>query len=526
MKAGWDAAKLEVFNNLLSEVAEEMGVVLGRSGHSPNIKERRDFSCALFDSGGNLVAQAAHIPVHLGALPASMRELVGWLEEKGEVLSEGDVIIWNDPFHGGTHLPDITMAAAVWAGGEHLGYVVNRAHHADVGGRSPGSMPLGEEIFQEGLVIPMAHYARGGRVVEELENLLLANVRTPLERRGDLRAQMGSLRVGEERLREIVGRRGKEEVLSYMGNLLDYGEAVAADALNGIPEGSYSFRDFLDDDGRGAVDIAIRAEVRFGNSRMTVDFSGTSGEVEGPVNCPRSVTLSAVYYVFRCLLPGDAPFNQGCLRRVEVDIPHPSLLDASWPRAVAGGNVETSQRVVDVLLGALSRAVPERIPAASYGTMTNLAVGGKDPRPFAYYETIAGGCGARPGKDGLDATHNHMTNTMNTPVEALEYSYPLRVLEYSIARGTGGRGKWRGGDGVLRRIRFLSGATMTLLSDRRSRGPYGLGGGEPGMPGEDWLVSGDGRREKLPSKIELKVKPGDIVEIRTPGGGGYGEPDG
>jgi N-methylhydantoinase B len=524
MKGRWDAARLEVFHNLLSEVAEEMGVVLGRSAHSPNIKERKDYSCAVFDREGGLVAQAAHIPVHLGALPASMMELMRWLDERGEELPQGDVIIWNDPFHGGTHLPDITMAAAVWDSGDLLGYVVTRAHHADVGGRSPGSMPLGEEVFQEGLVIPMVHYARGGEVVEELEDVLLANVRTPLERRGDLRAQMGALRVGETRLRRIVDERGRDEVLTYMGNLMDYGEMVAAGALSGIPEGEYRFHDYLDDDGRDRGDIEIKVAVTFEDSRMAVDFSGSSGEVEGPLNCPRSVTLSAVYYVFRCLLPQDAPFNQGCLRRVKVNITKPSLLDASWPRAVAGGNVETSQRVVDVLLGALSRAVPERIPAASYGTMTNLAVGGKEPHPFAYYETIAGGCGARPGKHGLDATHNHMTNTMNTPVEALEYSYPLRVLEYSIARGTGGRGRWRGGDGILRKIQFLRKAVLTLLSDRRRRGPYGLDGGEDGKPGEDWLLSGDGRRERLPSKVEIKVEQGDTIEIRTPGGGGYGLP--
>jgi len=407
--------------------------------------------------------------------------------------------------------------------GEIIAYAVNRAHHADVGGMSPGSMPLAEEVFQEGLIIPMLYFARGGRVVEDTEALILANVRTPVERRGDLRAQMGALRVGEKRLAEIAHERGPGEVLRYMDNLMDYGEAVAAQALGAIPEGEYTFGDFMDDDGMEAEDIPIQVRLRIGDSRMVVDFSGSSGEVDGPLNCPRSVTLSAVYYVFRCLLPQDAPFNQGCLRRVEVITPGPSLLDASPPRAVAGGNVETSQRVVDVMLGALHRALPDRIPAASYGTMTNLAVGGRHPVPFAYYETVAGGCGARPGKDGLDATHNHMTNTMNTPVEALEYAYPLRVLEDAVDRGSGGAGEFKGGDGILRRIEVLEKATVTLLSDRRKRGPYGLAGGGAGKPGEDYLVRGGGR-ERLPSKAQLKAEPGDVLEIRTPGGGGFGPP--
>lgn len=524
MSKRWDAAKLEVFNHLLSEVAEEMGVVLGRSGLSPNIKERRDYSCAVFDPRGELVAQAAHIPVHLGALPASMKELVRRLEERGEEMAEGDVMIWNDPFHGGTHLPDITMASAVWVADRKLGYLVNRAHHADVGGRSPGSMPLGEEIYEEGLIIPMVRYAREGRVEEELEELLLANVRTPRERRGDLRSQMGALKVGEARLREIALERGREEVVDYMGSLQEYGEAVAGDALSSVPEGIYAFHDFLDDDGRGAEDIRIQVRLGFEDARMTADFSGSSAEVEGPLNCPRSVTLSALYYVLRCLLPRDAPFNQGCLRRVKAVIPSGCILDAAWPRAVAGGNVETSMRLVDVLLGALSKAIPERIPAASYGTMTNLAFGGGQPRPFAYYETVPGGWGARPSKHGWDGTHNHMTNTMNTPVEALEFVYPLRVLEFAIARGTGGGGLFRGGDGIRKRFQFMQSTRITILADRYRRGPYGLAGGQAGDPGEYRLIKPDGRAAGLPSKVEIKVDPWDILEIKTPGGGGYGSP--
>ena len=521
-----DAAELEIFYNLLAEVAEEMGVVLGRSAHSANIKERRDYSCAVFDVRGRLVSQAAHIPVHLGALPASMWALVEWLQGRGDVLREGDVVLWNDPFQGGTHLPDLTMASAVWWEGHPVGFVVNRAHHADVGGRAPGSMPLGDEVYQEGLIIPMLRYAREGRVEEDVERLILANVRTPEERRGDLRAQLGSLRVGERRLQEVAARMGREKLEGYMEELQRYGGRLVHEVLFRLPEGEYSFTDYLDDDGWGNADIPIKVNITISGGRMKVDFTGSSGEVPGPLNCPRSVTLSAVYYVLRCLLPPGAPFNHGCLERVEVVIPRPSLLDAAPPRAVAGGNVETSQRVVDVLLGALAQALPDKIPAASYGTMTNLALGGERPRPFAYYETVAGGCGARPDKEGMDATHNHMTNTMNTPVEALEFEYPLRVLRYAIARGTGGAGRYRGGDGLERHIQFLEPARLTLLADRRRRGPYGLAGGEPGKPGEDYILRKDGRKERLPSKVETWVEAEEVLMIRTPGGGGFGAPGG
>lgn len=526
MEAELDAARLEIFNNLLAEVAEEMGVVLQRSAHSANIKERRDFSCAVFDARGRLVSQAAHIPVHLGALPVSMRALVEWLEGRDEVLKEGDVVLWNDPFRGGTHLPDLTMVSSVWWEGRHVGYVVNRAHHADVGGRAPGSMPLGSEVYQEGLIIPMLRYVRKGRVAEEVEDLILANVRTPEERKGDLRAQLGSLRIGERRLRDIVARHGPETVTRWMEELQRYAERVAVEVLSRLPEGEYAFTDHLDDDGWGNEDIPITVKISICDGRLKVDFTGSGGEVTGPLNCPCSVTLSAVYYVLRCLLPPGAPFNHGSLERVEVVIPERSLLDAAPPRAVAGGNVETSQRVVDALLGALAQALPERIPAASYGTMTNLALGGEKPRPFAYYETIAGGCGARPDKEGMDATHNHMTNTMNTPVEALEFEYPLKVLRYAVARGTGGEGRFRGGDGLERHIQFLEPARLTLLADRRRRGPYGLAGGRPGRPGEDFILRKDGRLERLPSKVETWVEEGDVLIIRTPGGGGFGVPGG
>ncbi len=518
---GYDAARLEVFAQALAQVAEEMGVVLGRSGRSPNIRERRDYSCALFTAQGELLAQAAHIPVHLGSLPLSMEHLLRWLGDRGREPKEGDVYIFNDPFAGGTHLPDITMAAPYFSRKGHVGFGVVRAHHADVGGRSPGSMPVGDELYQEGLIIPMSLYAERGEVREDIEALILANTRTPDERKGDLRAQMGALMVGARRYQALVEEWG-EDFEAMVEALLHYGERTTREALKEL-EGAYEFVDFLDDDGRGQVDLNINVKLIFRDGELTADFRGTHPEVEGPLNCPPAVTFSAVYYVLRCLLPPQAPFNQGNLRCVRIILPERSLVNASRPRAVAGGNVETSQRIVDALLGALSRALPDRIPAASYGTMTNLSFGGSRPRPFAYYETVAGGCGARPGKDGLDATHNHMTNTMNTPVEALEFYYPVRVLEYSVREGSGGRGRFRGGDGVRRTLLFLEPASVSLLADRRKRGPYGLMGGEPGRPGEDFLVRGDGTRERLPSKVEIKVLSGEAIELNTPGGGGWGE---
>lgn len=512
---------MEVFSQALAQVAEEMGVVLGRSGRSPNIKERRDYSCALFSARGELLAQAAHIPVHLGSLPLSLEHLLRWLKVRGQEPGEGDVYVWNDPFSGGTHLPDITMAAPYFHRGRLVGFGMVRAHHSDVGGRTPGSMPVGEEIYQEGLVIPISRYAENGRVREEVEEFILANTRTPEERMGDLRAQMGSLMVGARRFQTLVEEWG-EDFDAMADALLDYAERLTRKVLAEL-EGEYEFVDHLDDDGKGTVDININVKLRFNEGSMEVDFRDTYPEVEGPLNCPPAVTYSAVYYVLRCLHPPHAPFNHGSLRRVRVILPEGSLVNASRPRAVAGGNVETSQRIVDTLLGALHKALPDRVPAASYGTMTNFSFGGKSPRPYAYYETIAGGCGARPGKDGLHATHNHMTNTMNTPVEALEFYYPVRVLEYSIRDGSGGRGRFRGGDGVRRKFLFLETASVSLLADRRRRGPYGLAGGEPGKPGEDFLIRRDGTRTRLPSKTEIKVFPGDVVELNTPGGGGWGD---
>lgn len=517
----YDPIRLEVFKHLFASVAEEMGVVLRRSGYSPNIKERRDFSCALFDAVGSMIAQAAHIPVHLGSMPLSVLEGIRTL-----AFSPGDVAILNDPYRGGTHLPDITLITPIFMGEELLGFAANRAHHADVGGMSPGSMPLSRELFQEGVIIPPLKLVEGGRVNQGLMDLLLANVRTPQERAGDLRAQMAANRKGEQRLGELVARYGRAEVTHYMRALLDYAERMTRRLIAGLPDGTYRFQDYMDDDGVEPEPIEIAVAITIAGNEATVDFTGTSPQRKGSINAVYAVTLSATYYAFRCLIGLDIPSNSGCLAPLRVIAPEGTLVNARPPAAVAGGNVETSQRITDVLLGALAQACPERVPAASQGSMNNLTIGGWDPersRPYAYYETIGGGMGARPGKEGADAIHTHMTNTMNTPIEALEYAYPFRVQRYEIRRGSGGAGRWRGGDGIRRDLELLHEAQVTLLSDRRKFAPYGLAGGKPGQPGCNVLIR-DGEERELPGKISLAAQAGDVISLRTPGGGGYGEP--
>jgi N-methylhydantoinase B len=534
-----DPIALEIFKNLFISVAEEMGVTLGRTAYSPNIKERRDFSCACFlaEPAGQMVAQAAHIPVHLGAMPASVLAAAQAVES----WAPGDLVVLNDPYLGGTHLPDITMVSPVFVNdGPGPSFVVaSRAHHADVGGMSPGSMPLASEIYQEGLIIPPIKLADAGRTNREVLALILRNVRTPTERRGDLAAQMAAHRVGEQRLREIVARYGLAETLRYAHGLLTYAERLTRAAIRRIPDGVYSFVDELDDDGRrdrrpvvaeGQDGPRIQVKVTVEGDRMTVDFSGSSPAVAGPLNAVRSIAQSAAWYVVRCVVGADAgdlasPVNSGTFAPVEVIVPKGSILDAEPPHAVAGGNVETSQRIVDVVLGALAQALPDLIPAASQGTMNNVAIGGYDPewgRPFAYYETVGGGAGAGPAGDGLSGVHVHMTNTLNTPVEALEYVYPFRVRRYALRRGSGGAGRHRGGDGLVREIEFLCPATVTLLTERRRTAAYGLQGGQPGVVGRNVLIHG-GHEEEIAGKAECEVGPGDVLSLQTPGGGGWGE---
>jgi N-methylhydantoinase B len=518
-----DPIRLEVFKHLFASIAEEMGMVLRRTGYSPNIKERRDFSCALFDAEGRMIAQAAHIPVHLGAMPISVREAVQTM-----TFSPGDVVILNDPFHGGTHLPDITLITPIFIGeGTDLqlfGFAANRAHHSDVGGMAPGSMPLSQELYQEGVIIPPLKLAEAGHLNQGLMGLLLANVRTPQERAGDLRAQMAANRKGVERMGELVGKYGRDEVEHYMAGLLSYAERMTRRLIQDLPDGTYTFRDRMDDDGVDPEPAEIAVAITIQGDEATVDFTGTSPQRKGSINAVYAITLSATYYVFRSLIGLDIPSNSGCLEPIKLIAPEGSLVNARPPAAVAGGNVETSQRITDVLLGALAQACPDRVPAASQGTMNNLTAGGWDPerqRPYAYYETIGGGMGARPNKDGADAIHTHMTNTLNTPVEALEYTYPFQVQRYEIRRGSGGAGQFRGGDGIRRDIKLLHDARVTILSERRKFAPYGLAGGEPGKPGRNVLIR-NGEERDLRGKISLPVRAGDVVSIRTPGGGGYG----
>ncbi|RMH08475.1 MAG: hydantoinase B/oxoprolinase family protein [Nitrospirae bacterium] len=514
---------LEVFRHLLASVAEEMGGRLQRSAFSPNIKERRDFSCAVFNDRGLLIAHAAHIPVHLGAMPLSVQACL-----QAVSLDPGDMAIVNNPYQGGTHLPDMTLVAPVFSSNADsrtlVGFVANRAHHADVGGMSPGSMPLSREVFQEGLVVPPVMLVRGGQVDRDLWNILLANVRTPAERAGDLLAQIAANQIGIARLQAIVARFGDVHVRDAMTRLCAYAERMVRQFIAELPDGTWRFEDRLDDDGISLHPVRLVVTITVHGDEMIIDFQGTDAQRAGNINAVFAITLSAIAYVLQCLVGDDLPANSGCLAPIRVVAPEGTVVNARAPAAVAGGNVETAQRIVDVLLGALAQVCPSRIPAASQGTMNNVTVGGWDPirqRAFAYYETLGGGMGAGEGWDGASAIHSHMTNTLNTPVEALEYAYPLRVTRYAIRRGSGGCGRWRGGDGLSRELEFLHDAQVTILSDRRQTQPYGLAGGRPGQQGRNVLIR---RQEEqvLPGKVSLTVQAKDRLRIDTPGGGGYG----
>ncbi|MGH9661624.1 MAG: hydantoinase B/oxoprolinase family protein [Bryobacteraceae bacterium] len=510
-----DPIELELFRHLLVSIAEEMGVVLRKTSYSANIKERRDYSCAVYDETGATVAMGDHMPVHLGAMPMSVEHVLAALD-----LGPGDVAIVNDPFAGGTHLPDITAVAPVYLerARRPAYFVANRAHHADVGGMSPGSMPLAREIYQEGIRIPPVMLVRGGKIDRDLLRLLLANVRTPVEREGDVRAQLMAIARGERRLREITARYGRGRVRRNMRALMDYSERIARAAIRALPGGVFRAVDYLDSDGVSSRPVKIAVRIAIRGEEALVDFTGSDPQAAGPVNANYAVAVAATMYVFRCLMPDDVPFTAGLMRPIRVIAPQGTVVNASAPAAMAAGNVETSQRITDVLLKALAQAAPERIPAASSGTMNNLALGGPG---FAYYETIAGGMGASPAAPGASATHTHMTNSWNTPIEAFEHQYPLRVRRYTIRRGSGGSGHHRGGDGIVREIEFLTGCEVTILSDRRERGPYGLAGGEPGRVGRNILVRA-GRRRSVAAKANFEARAGDVLRIETPGGGGWG----
>jgi N-methylhydantoinase B len=543
-----DPIELEVFKNLFHSIAEEMGAALRRTAFSPNIKERRDYSCAVFDSQGQVIAMGDHMPVHLGSMPMSVAAAVAQ-----STMAPGDIVMLNDPFRGGTHLPDITLVMPVYvnrtkSGGQECPphtrpdfYVASRAHHADVGGTYPGSMGPCREIYQEGFRIPPVKIMRAGQIVPDVLALLLNNVRTPEEREGDLGAQIAACQTGARRLGEVCARYGMARTKRAAADLLAYSEELMRSFVASLPPGTYRAEDFLDDDGIVArpVRIAVSIDVsgrrgkksavrRRQTAAVTIDFTGSDPQVQGAINAVEAITYSACFYVFRCLLREDVPATAGLMRPIRVIAPPGTVVNAKPPAAVAGGNVETSQRIVDVLLKALAPAIPDRIPAAASGTMNNLTIGGIDPRsgePFAYYETVAGGMGARPTKDGVSGVHTHMTNSLNTPAEALEYAYPVRLRRYSLRSRSGGRGAHTGGDGIVREIEVLTDTQVTLLADRRSRGPYGLAGGSDGAPGRTVIIRQDGSEEELGSKSSARLRSGERIRVETPGGGGWGTPD-
>lgn len=515
----FDAIELELFKNIFVSISEEMGAVLERTSLSPNIKERRDFSCALFNRKGETFAQGSHIPVHLGAMPLSVQASLKSID-----FDDGDMIMLNNPYQGGTHLPDITCISPILIHKKLYFFVANRAHHSDVGGMTPGSMPLASEIYQEGLIIPPVKIMSKNTLNHEILQFILANVRTPEERKGDLLAQIAANNIGKRRIQEIVEKFGLQKILRYTQLLQDYTETIMQSTLEGIPDGQYEFEDFLDDDGINQDPIKIGVKITIKGNEALIDFSPSDPQAEGGVNANYAVTYSAVLYVFRSLIQEDIPFNTGIMRPLALKVPPRSVVNAEHPAPTAGGNVETSQRIVDVLLGALAKAIPECIPAASSGTMNNVTFGGFDPirkRSFAYYETIGGGMGASNEHSGLSGVHTHMTNSLNTPLEALEIYLPVRIRKHALRLGSGGTGRHKGGEGIIREYEFSVPTQVSIMSERRRFAPYGNQGGSAGKRGRNILISG-GKKIVLNSKVNFKASPGEVLHIETPGGGGYG----
>jgi N-methylhydantoinase B len=502
-----DPISLSVLSAVLAGIAEEMGALLIRAAYSSNIKERRDCSTALFDAEGRMVAQAEHIPVHLGAMPEAVAAVID-LDP-----SPGDVFALNDPYSGGTHLPDITLIAPIVPDQETIGFSVSRAHHSDIGGMRPGSMPADStEIYQEGLILPPVRLMAGGREVEDVLTLILANSRTPALRRADLRAQIASNQLAQNRVGELIDRRGRDIVLAAFTDVVSYTERRVRAAIAELDDGVYRAATEMEGDGVTDDDIPIKVAVEISGEEMTIDFTGTSPAVAGNVNCPLSVTRAACHFALRVLLPDDIPANSGAHRPVEIRAPEGSLVNARPPSAVVAGNVETSQRIADAVLSALAHVAD--VPAEGQGTMNNVVIGGAG---WTYYETIGGGQGGSSRSDGSSGVHVGMTNTLNTPIEALELEFPLQVERYELRRDSGGNGVHRGGDGIVRAIKTLEPAELSLLSDRRRHGPSGRSGGAQGQPGRN-TVNG----AEVGAKTSLALEPGDVVAIETPGGGGFG----
>ncbi len=510
-----DAISLSIFANRIDAVCGEMGATLQKSAFSPNIRDRLDYSCAIFDASGQLCAQAAHIPVHLGSMAFAMSDVVTTIN-----WSAGDMVVLNDPYKGGTHLPDVTVIAPLFIGDKLTGFVVNRAHHADIGADVPGSMPLSSSLSEEGLVIEPTLLVKNDELEQVFFASLMDAMRNRQESSGDFIAQIAANRRGLKRLKVLIEKMGVTDYLNSLTHLNAYAATLASNSLSDIVDGEYTFEDRLDDDGQGNQNILIRLKLCFNKGEITADFSGTAAQVSGNINCPLSVTAAAVYYVFRCLMPAQTPACAGSFRNITLLAPENSIVNAAFPAAVAAGNVETSTRIVDVVLGALSQVIPERIPAASHGSMNNLAMGSVgDSQHIAwdYYETIGGGMGASKLANGLDAVQTHMTNTLNTPIEALEMKYPLRINRYQIRTDSSGKGRHTGGEGLIREYEFLAPAQVTILSERRSHQPWGLGGGEEAQVGINQL-----NKKRLPAKQSFTVQQGDVVCIHSAGGGGYG----
>lgn len=522
-RTGFDPVTLEVLRNALEATAQEMGVVLRHTSFSPNIKERMDASCSIFDANAQLIAQAEHVPVHLGAM---LRAVSPTIEAIGP-LDPGDIVIVNDPFPGGGHLPDITLIAPVHAGGRLMGFVANRAHHSDVGGMEPGSMPgKSVEIYQEGLIIPPVRLFRNDELQEEILRLILANVRTPEERRGDLNAQVAALRIGQRRIQELAESYGPDMLATGFDAMLDYAERRMRHCIAELPDGSFEAEDCLDEDGTDPEPVVVKVKVTVARERLTLDFAGSARQRRGNINAVAPLTHSAVFFAVKVLADPTIPVNAGTFRPVEIRIPKGTFLDAERPAAVCAGNTETTHRVADTVLRAFASIAPDRIPAASQGTMNLISVGGRDPRTgqsYTYVETICGGQGGRPQGPGMSGVQCNMTNTLNTPVEALEISYPLRVERYELRDGSGGAGRNRGGDGAVRALRVVGhDARVSVQCDRRLFRPYGLHGGVDGMAGRNWMIDRSGARHELPGKGTLTLGDGEVVVIETPGGGGWG----
>lgn len=514
--------RMELIRGALEYTAEEMGIALRNAAYSANIKERMDHSCAIFDADGRLIAQAEHIPVHLGAMPVAVKKVINEMR-----FDDGDYVIFNDPYYGGTHLPDITLITPFFYEGKLICYLVNRAHHSDVGGKVPGSMPGdATEIFEEGLIIPPVKLMKRGKLDNDVLKLLMANSRTPLIRRGDIMAQIASNNIGLRRLKSILDKFGVNEFIEGVNDLLNYSERRISKIISEFPEKRVYAEDYLDDYGTCDEPVKIAVEIIIKHNEIIFDFSKSQKEVEGPINAPRSVTLSASYFVLRAVTDPTIPINEGTYRPLRVITKKGTVVDATFPRAVSGGNVETSQRIVDVLLKGFAEIIPEKIPAACQGTMNNITIGGTDPRTgnqFTFYETIGGGFGGRFGLDGIDGVHSNMTNTMNTPIEEIEKRFPILIIKYELRKNSGGLGESRGGLGIERVYKILARGKLSVMGDRQKFAPWGLRGGLPGAKGEYLLVR-EGKVIRLRSKGSVNIKEGDIIIIRTPGGGGYGDP--